>query len=128
MKKTKFREIELESGSKIILGKDEESNDELMKKYKGKKNTILHTSAPGSPFGVIGTLNPTHLDVAASGAIVASYSQDWRDNKRDVSVDVFTGRDISKNKSMKLGTWKVKKTIKIKVKKEDILRFKNDKS
>ena len=44
MKKIKFREIELESGEKITLGKDEKNNDELMKKFKGKENTIIHTS------------------------------------------------------------------------------------
>ena len=124
-KKTKFREIELKSGTKIILGKDEKSNDELMKQYKGKRNTILHTSSPGSPFCVIEKdLNPSKVNLQLSGSACASYSQDWRDNKRDVEIDVFTGKDISKKWWMKSGTWKVKKSKKIKIKKQDIINFK----
>tara|TARA_Y100000296_G_C5109832_1_gene224562 strand:+ start:533 stop:928 length:396 start_codon:yes stop_codon:yes gene_type:complete len=123
MKKIKFRKFELESGNKILLGKNEKSNDELMKKFKGKENTIMHTSSPGSPFGVIEELNPSKNMIALSGAAVASYSQDWRDNKKDVMVNVFNGKNISKRWWMKLGTWKIKKSGKIKVKKQDIINF-----
>ena len=49
----KFREIELSSGTKIFLGKNAEQNDELMKKFRGKENVIIHTVAPGSPFCVM---------------------------------------------------------------------------
>ncbi|MFH1311135.1 MAG: NFACT RNA binding domain-containing protein [Nanoarchaeota archaeon] len=119
-KKKKFREITFESGTKIILGKDAESNDELMKKFKGKKNKIIHTLAPGSPFCVIDNPNPRPEEIITSGAIVARYSQDWRNNKKDVLVSIFTGKDISKDKDMKIGTWKVKKQKSIKIKKEDI--------
>ena len=126
MKKTKFRGISLASESEIVLGKDEKSNDELMKKFKGRKNVIIHTSAPGSPFGVIKNLNPSKKDIYFCGIVVAGYSQDWRDNKKDVFVDVFTGKDISKNKLMKPGMWKVKKSEKIKINKEDILKFRKN--
>jgi predicted ribosome quality control (RQC) complex YloA/Tae2 family protein len=126
-KKTKFREFELESENKIFLGKDEKSNDELMKKYKGKENIIMHTSSPGSPFGVIENLNPSKEEIYLSGSIVASYSQDWRDNKKDVMIDIFTGKDISKRFWMKKGTWKVKKSKKIKIKKQDIKNANNRK-
>tara|TARA_Y100000310_G_C20586892_1_gene765907 strand:- start:958 stop:1347 length:390 start_codon:yes stop_codon:yes gene_type:complete len=125
-KKTKFREIKLKSGTKIILGRDEENNDELMKKFKGKPNIILHTESPGSPFGVIEDLNPSNSTISVSGAAVARYSQDWRDNKKDVTVNVFTGKDISKPLFSKKGTWKVKKSKKIKIKKKDVLIFENE--
>ena len=120
MKKTTFREFEIKPGVNITLGKDEISNDELMKKFRGKRNTIVHTSSPGSPFGVIEKLNPLKSEIETTSAIVASYSQDWRDNKKDTSVDVFTGKDISKGFFMKAGTWKVKKSKKIKIKKSEI--------
>lgn len=119
----KFREKILPSGIKLILGKDENSNDELMKLFKGKKNTILHTSSPGSPFGVIDGLNPLKEDIGDGAAFVAKHSQDWRDNKKDVFVDVFTGKDISKWPWMKPGSWKVKGPKRIKVKKLDILKL-----
>jgi len=49
----KFREIELTNGKKILLGKNAEQNEELVNKFKGKDNVMLHTEKPGSPFGVI---------------------------------------------------------------------------
>ena len=119
-KKIKFREITLASGTKLLLGKDAETNDALMKKFREKSNIILHTVAPGSPFGVIEKINPSIGDITASGAIIASYSQDWRDNKSNVLVNVFTGRDISKPKDLKTGTWKVRKSKTITIKKKDI--------
>lgn len=120
----RFREEILSSGTKVILGKDEESNDELMRKFKGKENTILHTVAPGSPFCVIESLDPTEKEIHESGIICARYSQDWRNNKGDVLLDVFTGKDVSKGKGMKVGMWNVKKSKSIKVKKKEILEIK----
>ncbi len=115
-----FRKITLKSGTKILLGKDAESNDELMKKFKGKENMILHTAAPGSPFCVIDNLNPSAEDITASGAVCARYSQDWRDNKKDVKVNIFTGKDISKKRNAKPGTWHVVRSKTKIIKKEKI--------
>ena len=127
-KKIKFREIKLESGTKILLGKDENSNDELIKEFKGKGNVILHTSKPGSPFCVIeGGVKPSKLDINLSGQVCAGYSQDWRDNRKDVVVHVFTGKDISKKWWMKSGTWKVKNPKVIKIKKKDIEKIEKKK-
>lgn len=121
----KFREFYLREDNKILLGKDEGSNDTLMKKFEGKENIILHTAAAGSPFGVIVSLKDkaAKKDILLGGAIVASYSQDWRDNKGDVNVHVFTGKDVSKPKNYKPGSWKVKKFKIIKIKKDDIIKF-----
>lgn len=121
----KFREFKLKSGTKILLGKDAESNDKLMKKFKGKENTILHTVAPGSPFCVIDKLKPSKEEIFASGAICASKSQDWRDNKKDVKVNIFTGKNIKKPILAKVGTWKIKAKAKaINIKKRDIEKIK----
>lgn len=116
----RFREKILESGTKIILGKDAKSNDILMDKFKGKNNTILHTLAPGSPFCIINNLNPSEEDVYTAGIFCAKHSQSWRDNKGDVLISVFIGKDVSKSKDMKIGTWNVKKSEQIIIKKEDI--------
>ena len=118
-----FRQIVLESGIKLLLGKDAKSNDELMKKFRGKENRIFHTVASGSPFCVIENLDPTKTEILTAGVYCARYSQDWRDNKSDVAINVFTGKDISKGKAEKPGTWKVKKSELIKIKKEDILKL-----
>ena len=121
----KFREILLGKNKRILLGRDRYSNDELMKRFKDKSNIILHTESPGSPFGVIDFQKPTKKEIYLSGSVVARYSQDWRDNKKDVNINVFTGKDISKIKGMKIGTWKVKKAKEIIIKKKDILNAEN---
>ncbi len=122
-----FRKFTTASGAKIILGRDENSNDKLMKEFKGKDNTILHTVAPGSPFCVIDSpIEPSKKDISLSGAACVSYSQAWRDNRKDLKVDVFTGRDVSKKFWMKKGTWKVNKSKTINIKKKDIIKFQNE--
>lgn len=122
----KYRKIKLKSGTEILLGKDAESNDELVKEFKGKENIILHTVASGSGFCVIEKLNPTQEDVKDSAVFCARYSQDWRDNKKDVCVHVFNGRQVKKPFLAKKGTWKITGKAKvIKVKKEDILGLKH---
>ena len=90
--------------------------------FKGKSNIILHTSKPGSPFCVIET-KPKKGDKKEAAILCAKKSQDWRDNKSDVVIHIFTGKDIFKRKEMKLGTFGVKQKKNIKVKKEDIERF-----
>ncbi len=125
--KMKFREITLESGTNILLGKNAEQNDELVKQFKGKENTIIHTVASGSPFCVIEDLDPSRKDINLSGTFCATYSQDWRDNKRDVKVSIFSGKDVNKSKGMEIGTWKVKNSkIKI-IKKQDIEKCQKNK-
>jgi predicted ribosome quality control (RQC) complex YloA/Tae2 family protein len=117
----KPREFTLTSGTKIFLGKNSENNDELVDEYAGKKNTILHTAKPGSPFCIIDKINPTKEEIKLSAIVCASKSHDWRDNKNDVLVHVFTGKDVYKEKIMKSGTWGLKSKPKlIKVKKKEI--------
>lgn len=117
----KPRELILSTGTIIFLGKNSANNDELVEKYHRKENVILHTAKPGSPFCVIDKLNPIEEEIKESAIICASKSQDWRDNKKDVLVHVFSGKDVEKEKGMKEGTWRVKSKPKlIKVRKKDI--------
>ena len=116
----KFREKVLTSGAKILLGKNAENNDELVRKFEGEKNIIIHTVAPGSPFCVIDNFKPSKEDIIEAGTYCARYSQDWRDNKKNINVSIFDGKNVSKEKGMKAGMWKVKKSKKITIKKKDI--------
>ncbi|HPD81883.1 MAG TPA: NFACT RNA binding domain-containing protein [Candidatus Pacearchaeota archaeon] len=117
----KQREIILNSKTKILLGKNSEGNDELIESYKGRSNIILHTAKPGSPFCVIDKLKPTKEEIKEAAIICASKSQDWRDNKKDVALHIFTGKEVHKEKLMKIGTWGLKKKPKvIIIKKEEI--------
>lgn len=116
----KFRIFKLKSGTEILLGKNAENNDALVKNFQGKENVILHTVAPGSPFCVLQSAKPSKKEIKEAAAVCASYSQDWRNNQGDVLVNVFTGKDVSKRAGMKAGTWKVAKNKKIKIKKRKI--------
>jgi predicted ribosome quality control (RQC) complex YloA/Tae2 family protein len=120
----KPREFKLSSGVKIFLGRNAENNDELVKKFKGEENTILHTVAPGSPFCVIEKLDPSKEEIKEAGIICASKSQDWRDNKRDIEMHVFSGKDVKKSLFAKAGTWRIKGKVKfINIKKKDIEKW-----
>ena len=121
----KFREITLESGTKLLLGKNAENNEKLVKQFQGKENLILHTVASGSPFCVIESpVKVSKRELNIGGAICAGYSQDWRNNKSDVMVHVFIGKDVYKRKDMKPGTVGVKKKKMIKIKKRQIEKWK----
>jgi predicted ribosome quality control (RQC) complex YloA/Tae2 family protein len=121
----KSREFILKSGTKIFLGRNAENNDELMKEFKGKENVILHTVASGSPFCVIEKLNPSEDEIKEAGMICASKSQDWRDNKSNVKMHMFSGKQIKKPFFAKAGTWKIIGNAKvIELKKKNIERRK----
>ncbi|MEK6842668.1 MAG: NFACT RNA binding domain-containing protein [Nanoarchaeota archaeon] len=125
MKKTKFRNITLTSGSHVILGKNAEQNEMLVNQFKGKENIILHTAESGSPFCVINEYSPSKKDIKGTAVVCAVYSQDWRDNKNNVLVHKFTGMDVYKEKGMKTGMWGVKNFEVIEVKKQDIEKWQN---
>ncbi len=120
----KFREYSTNSGKIIFGGKNAENNDELVF-AAGPKDILLHTVAPGSPFCNLGE-KPSKNDIKEGAIFCAKYSQNWRDSKKDVVVNMFKRSDMNKESSMKSGTWKVKKSEKIKVKKEDILKFEEE--
>jgi predicted ribosome quality control (RQC) complex YloA/Tae2 family protein len=120
-----FREFTTKTGKKIFLGKSAEQNEILMKQYMLKENIILHTEKPGSPFAVILDLNPLKEDIKEAATFCALKSKDWRDNEKDVIINVFSGKDVYKDKNMPTGTFGVKKSQKLRIKKEEILKLKD---
>jgi predicted ribosome quality control (RQC) complex YloA/Tae2 family protein len=120
----RFREFVTSSGELVFGGKDEDQNDSLVKTAP-RKNVMLHTKAPGSPFCSVGDKDEVSTkDIEEAAVFCARYSQDWRDNRKDVVVQQFIRSDMTKDQKMKAGTWGVGKVIKkIKVKKEDIENF-----
>ena len=123
------RKYTLKSETKILLGKNETNNDELVKKFQGKDNFILHTAKPGSGFCVIDSLEPIKQDIKQAAVICAAKSQDWRDNKKSVKMHLFTGKDVSKPRGSKLGSWTLKnRPKKLKIKRKEIKRWLSEKS
>ena len=118
----KFREFKTSSGKRVLAGRDAESNEKLIEQA-GKDEIVLHTKQAGSPFVNIklkDNKKTSKEDIKEAAIFCARYSHDWRDNKKDVVVHYFLGKEIFKIKAMKLGTFGVKKFKEIKVKKEEI--------
>lgn len=116
MANEKFREMTTKSGKKVLAGKNAKNNEELIRQV-GLNEDVFHTAKPGSPF--VNIKKRSNIKDRKEAAIFcAKYSQDWRKNKKDVLVHQFKGKDIYKNKLMKLGTFGVRKKKLIKVKKE----------
>lgn len=123
----KYKTLTLSSGNKIFLGKDESSNDFLMKEFHNKPNTILHTVKPGSPFCILESLDFSKQDLKEAAIRCAAKSQDWRDNKKSVKLHVFTGQQANKPKGSKLGSWSLKTKPKvIKARKKEINKWLSD--
>ncbi len=118
----KFRQFKTSSGKLVLAGKDARSNEELIAQVQPEEN-VFHTEKPGSPFVNIKNKNPTNEDIKESAIFCAAKSQDWRDNKSDVKVNWFKGKDISKRKEMKVGTFEVKNKKNILIKKNLIESF-----
>jgi predicted ribosome quality control (RQC) complex YloA/Tae2 family protein len=125
MAEINFREYITKNNTKVLAGKDAKSNEELVAQVEPEEN-VLHTAAPGSPFvNIKGKTKKGDLEEAA--IFCARYSHDWRNNKKDVVVHNFKGKDIYKEKSMKLGTFGIKKFKIIKVKAKDIINLEETK-
>ena len=117
----KFREFVTAGGLRVFGGKDAESNDDLVRRAS-RNDVMLHTSAPGSPFVNVGE-KPLKKDLKEAAVFCARYSQDWRDGKKDVVVNVFRRCDMKKRIFAKTGSWKVGKSEEIRVKAVDVLKF-----
>lgn len=116
-----FRKYITSSGKEVLAGKSAENNEQLVEQV-AQNEPVLHTAKPGSPFvNLKGKAEKE--DIKEASIFCARYSQDWRDNKKDVVVHIFSGKDIFKIPGMKLGTFGVKKYKEIKVKKQDIEKF-----
>ena len=118
----KFREFETSSGKKVLAGKDAESNEQLINQVEANED-VFHTAKPGSPFVNIKASRTNQQDRKEAGIFCASKSQDWRNNKSDVEVHWFKGKDVFKKKGMKTGTFGVKKFKVIEIKKREIERW-----
>ena len=118
MKKINFRIFITENGTTILAGKNDESNEDLILQSKEDED-VFHTKEAGSPFvNIKGEAKKSDIKIAA--IFCAKFSRDWKKNKKDVIVHQFKGKDIYKEKGMKIGTFGIKKFKTIKIKKEDI--------
>ena len=117
----KFRELITKTGTKILAGRNAANNESLIAQVKPNEE-VFHTAKPGSPFVNIKG-KPKRGDIKTAAVFCAVFSQDWRNNKKDVIIHRFKGRDIYKTKEMPVGTFGVKKRTLIKLKKSNFLKI-----
>jgi len=101
----------------VVGGKSEEQNELAIKHFLKPGYTVMHTSAPGSPFMIIQSEKPTKKDLDETAIFTGCFSKQWKKGNKKIEIDVFEGNQIYKLKTMKTGTFGVKgekKTVKIK--------------
>jgi predicted ribosome quality control (RQC) complex YloA/Tae2 family protein len=123
-KDTNFRKLILSSGKLVLAGKNAQQNEEIIK--QALPNEILfHTKLPGSSFCNIknNSKRITSLDLKETAIFCAKYSQAWKKpkTKKDIEVHYFFKKNTYKTKDMPLGTFGVKKSKPMKVRKEDLI-------
>jgi len=116
-----FRKFCISSEKDVLCGKSAEQNEFLVAQ-SGKDETVIHTKAPGSPFCNIKG-KASEKDIKETAVICAAFSKAWKQNKSDIEVHVFRGKDVFKSAGMKTGTFGVKKVKSLFVKKENIQAF-----
>jgi len=120
---TNFRSFTTSSGKLVLAGKSAGNNEELIAQVEPTEY-VFHTKAVGSPFANIKSAKTNKNDRYEAATFCAAFSKTFRDNPEDVIIHQFKGSDLTKSKLMKLGTFGVKKFKTIRVKKADILKFK----
>ncbi|MEK6914333.1 MAG: NFACT RNA binding domain-containing protein [Nanoarchaeota archaeon] len=105
-------------GKLVIGGKNDEQNEMVLKYFSKTNYIVMHTKAAGSPFMILQSDNPSQKDIKECAIFCACFSKEWKYGKKLIDLDIFYGRDIYKNKDMKIGTFGVKNKKEIKVKPE----------
>lgn len=126
LEKTKFRYFFTSSGLLVLVGKNAEQNEELIKKFTSPNEIVLHTATPGSPFCVLKG-EAKAKDIMEAAIFCSCFSQDWKRGKKISEVHAFYASSIYKEKGMPLGTFGVKEVIKkIKVRNELYINIKGN--
>lgn len=114
----KFRWFFTSNNFLVIGGKSAEQNEETVP-LSEKGDLILHTKMPGSPFCIIksGGQEISDRDIKEAAVFCASFSQQWKKNKKEIEIHVFSSEQIFKDPRAKKGTFHVVgkvKTLKVK--------------
>jgi len=114
-----YRWFYTSKGKLVVGGKSDEQNELVLKNFLKPSYTVMHTSKPGSGFMIIQDSNPSKKDLDECAVFCGCFSKQWKNLKSassKIDIDIFEGKDIYKDKSMKTGCFGVKstkKTVKI---------------
>src|SRR3989338_10237343 len=113
---TNYRWFFTSEGKLVVGGKSDEQNEIVLKYFKKPNYIVMHTTAPGSPFMIIQSDDPSEEDIKECAVFCACFSKEWKNGKKVIDIDIFYGRDMYKNKNMETGTFGVKNKQQTKVK------------
>lgn len=100
----------------VIGGKSDEQNEAVLTEFLKPNYIVMHTTLPGSPFMVIQSDKPAKKDIEETAVFCACFSQQWKQGKKTIDIDIFKGEQVYKTKQMKIGAFGVKngkKTMKV---------------
>jgi len=107
----KYKWFYTSSGKLVVGGKSAEQNDELLKRIteSDKEYYVMHTSHPGSPFCVVveNIKKTIKKDLDECAIFTGCFSKAWKQRKKVTEVHIFKSNQLSKQKGMKTGTWRV---------------------
>jgi len=84
----KFRWFTTSDGFLVVAGKDQVSNEVLIKKYTKQEDVVFHAEITGSPFVVIKTdgKEPSEAALKEGAEAAAAYCRAWRENAGTADV------------------------------------------
>jgi len=128
----KFRWTKLSSENLFVIGKDAGTNEVLIKKYVEDTDIILHSEAPGSPFGIIknclnkeGNLLISKNNLEEAGQFLLCFSSQWKKGfgtadafwikKEQVTKKSMSGEYMTKGSFMIYGDKNMLKNLPLKI-------------
>ncbi len=125
----KFRYTYTSLGNLVVIGKDASSNEIIIKKYSKKDDLIIHSEAPGSPFGIIRLENKNkeikEEEIYEAGQFLLSFSKYWKEGygvgdffcvkQEQVSKKAPSGEFIGKGSFMIYGEKKIFKNVPLRI-------------
>ncbi|MBX4196903.1 DUF814 domain-containing protein [Candidatus Pacearchaeota archaeon] len=107
----KYRWFFTSQGSLVVGGKSGAQNDELLSRLRTTKKdyVIMHTKEPGSPFcAIVAPVDSLKQEEYEECAVFTGcFSRAWRAGKNEAIIHIFRLSQLSKDSSMKSGTWGV---------------------
>lgn len=123
----KFRWTITSNNLLCVLGLDSGTNEILIKKHTESNDIVMHTSAPGSPFGIIknGKEKAEKEDIEECAEFLSCFSSQWKKGygtaevfwvlPDQVSKKAQSGEFLSKGSFMIYGNKNILKNVKLQI-------------
>ncbi len=123
----KFRYTYTTNGFLFVIGKDAGTNEVLLKKHLEENDLVMHTEAPGSPFGLIKNAKEkvSKEEIEECAAFLSCFSSQWKKgfgtadafwvNFDQVSKKAESGEYMSKGSFMVRGKKNILKNINLRI-------------